>query len=178
MKRIVLLVAGTLVVLFGQTFAQMTKPSFGPELAKLSFLVGHFSTQSKMTMGDNSANGTGMMKAHWGLDSMFVLFSTEEQNPAMGTYKGFGVLGYDSQNNQYVLSMYNNFADRPEYKGTFVGDTLVMSSKIESPQGPFDQQIKWYKDGSSVKLLVLNDFGQGYAVMLEQTATASVDSTK
>lgn len=170
-------IAATFAMMTAPTFAQMQKPSFGPERAKLSFIVGHFKTQTRVMMGDNSSSGTGTIKAHWGLDSMFVLYSSEEMNEAFGTYKGFGVLGYDSQNGQYMLSMFNNFGDRPAYKGNFAGDTLTMTAKIEAPQGPFDQQMKWFKDGNNVKLLIFNDFGEGYALMVDQTATPSADTT-
>ncbi|MFZ1080823.1 MAG: hypothetical protein WAO19_02735 [Candidatus Kryptoniota bacterium] len=177
MKKQIALIAAAIAMTTCPSFAQMIKPAFGPELAKLSFLVGRFTTQTRITMNANSSNGMGTIKAHWGLDSMFVLFSTEESNPALGSYKGFGVIGYNSQNAQYVLSMFNNFGDRPEYKGNFVGDTLIMSAKIESPQGSVDQQLKWYKDGNNVRLLVFNDMGQGYSLMVDQTAAISADST-
>ncbi len=162
----------------GSFSAQMTKPSFGPELARLSFIVGHYTTKTNVMMEDNTSIGDGTIKAHWGLDSMFVFYSSEEKNPALGSYKGFGVLGYNSENSQYVLTMFNNFGDRPEYKGNFAGDTLTMSAKIQSPQGPFDQKMKWFKDGNNVRLLIYTDFGQGYSLMVDQTATPAADSTK
>ena len=178
MKKQIVFIITAIAMITGQTFAQMIKPTFGPELAKLSFLVGHFTTRTSIMMGDNSSNGTGTIKAHWALDSMFVLFSTEEENAALGSYKGFGALGYYSQNSQYVLSMFNNFGERPEYKGNFVGDTLTLATKIESSQGSMDQQMKWFKDGSNVRLLIFTDFGQGYSLVVDQTATLSADSTK
>jgi hypothetical protein len=178
MKKGTIFVVVVITIASVQAFAQMTKPSFGPELAKLSFLLGHFATRTHIMMGENTSDGTGTIKAHWGLDSMFVLYSTEEINPALGSYKGFGVLGYDPQNEQYVLTMFNNFADRQEYKGRFVGDTLTMTAKIENPQGPFDQEMKWFKDGKDVRLLIFNDFGQGYSLMVDQTASPAADSTK
>jgi hypothetical protein len=178
MRKQVVLFAAAISIMSSQAIAQMAKPSFSPELAKLSFIVGHFTTQTRIMMGDNLSNGTGTIKAHWGLDSMFVLYSSEESNAALGSYKGFGVLGYDSENGQYVLHMFNNFGDRPEYKGNFVGDTLTMSAKIETPQGPFDQRMKWFKEGNDVRLLIFTDFGQGYSLIVDQTAMPSADSTK
>jgi len=170
--------AAAIIFITTAASAQMIKPTFGPELAKLSFIIGHFTTQTRIVMGDNTSTGTGTIKAHWGLDSMFVFFSAEEKNAALGTYKGFGILGYDSENQQYLLTMFNNFGDRPEYKGNFVGDTLTMTAKVQSPQGPFDQQMKWFKDGNIVRLLIYTDFGQGYTLVVDQRATALADSTK
>lgn len=178
MRNHVAIIAAAIAIMSGQLHAQMIKPTFSAELAKLSFIVGKFTTQTRVTTGVNTSNGAGTIKAHWGLDSMFVLFSSEEKNALLGSYKGFGVLGYDSRNVQYVLSMFNNFGDRPEYKGNFVGDTLTMTAKVETAQGPFDQQLKWYKDGENVRLLVFTDFGQGYSLVVDQTATPSIDNEK
>ena len=178
MKKQIILVFAAVAFCSGQLSAQMMKPSFGPELAKLSFIIGHFTTKTNIMMGDNSSTGTGTIKAHWGLDSMFVFFSTGEENSAMGSYKGFGVLGYNSTDTEYVLTMFNNFGDRPEYKGAFVGDTLTMTGTIHSPQGQFDQKMKWFKDGSNIRLFVYGDFGQGYSLLVDQTAMPAADSTK
>ncbi|HUI28583.1 MAG TPA: DUF1579 family protein [Candidatus Acidoferrales bacterium] len=164
------------LIISGKPFAQMAKPTFGPELARLSFVTGHFNTQIRLMMGNNTANGTGTNEAYWGLDSMFVFYSSEETVAALGSYKGFGILGYDSQNGRYVLSMFNNYGDSPVYKGNFVGDTLTMTSKIETPQGPFDQKLKWFNDGNNVRLLIFNDFGQGYTLIVDQTAVPSPKS--
>jgi len=178
MRKQLALLAAAILISSGQTFAQMIKPSFSPELAKLSFAIGNFTTQTHLMMGDNQSNGTGTIKAHWGLDSMFVLYSSEEVNPALGSYKGLGVLGYDTEKGQYFLYMFNNFGDRPEYTGKFVGDTLTLSAKIQTPQGPFDQQLKWFKEGNDARLLIFTDFGQGYSLIIDQKATRVPDSTK
>lgn len=171
MKRLYLMMAGVIMLGTAKLPAQMVKPEFGPEREKLSFLVGQFNTKTEITMGDNSSSSSGYVKAHWGLDSMFVLIASSEANPMMGEYKGFGVLGYDSRNGEYELSMFNNFAELTQYKGNFVGDTLILKSQIDTPQGPIDQELKWYKSGESVRLEVLNDLGQGYILTVDQTAT-------
>jgi len=181
MRKLTEVISFAIIVIASQASAQMMKPAFGPELAKLSFLTGNFTTQTRVTIDPGSSGGTtgsGTIRAHWGLDSMFVFLSSQENNPALGIYKGFGVLGYDSPNDQYTLTMFNNFADHPEYTGHFVGDTLMLFSKVASPQGSFDQQLKWFRDGNNVRLQIFNDFGQGYSLMIDQAATPSADSTK
>ena len=178
MRRSIILLGVAVTMLPILASAQMVKPSFGPELAKLSFIVGHFTTVTHIMMGDNTSEGAGTIKAHWGLDSMFVMFASQETNAGLGSYKGFGVLGYNSADQKYMLTMFNNFGDRPEYKGTFAGDTLVMTGKVENPQGAFDQELKWFKDGDAVRLQVYNDFGQGYTIIVDQKAKPSNDTTK
>ena len=64
---------------------------------------------------------------------MFLSIENENNNSLLGHYKGHGMLGYDAQMHQYVLSMFNNFGDHPTYHGNFDGDTLVLQTKVEAP---------------------------------------------
>lgn len=171
MKTICITIAAMVVLGTSSLHAQMTRPTFGPEQQKLSFLVGNFTTRTEVLMRDNNTTSNGRMKAHWGLDSLFVFMSASEETPAMGRFENFGVLGYDSQKEDYVLSMFNNYGTRPQFTGHFVGDTLVMRSHMETPRGPLDQEIRWYSSGEGVRMQVMNDFGQGYVLMVDQTAT-------
>ena len=164
--------AGALVMLAsGDAFSQMMKPVFNPELAKLSFIVGDYKTRTEVTVGENPCVGTGTVRARWALDSMFIVIRGTEDNPALGSYKSIGLLGYDSENSQYVLSMFNNFGEHPEYKGNFIGDTLTLTAKIVGSQGPFDQELKWFKNGNKVRLQFFANFGKGYTKIIDQTSS-------
>ncbi len=164
--------AGALVMLAsGDAFSQMMKPVFNPELAKLSFIVGDYKTRTEVTVGENPSVGTGTVRARWALDSMFIVIRGTEDNPALGSYKSIGLLGYDSENSQYVLSMFNNFGEHPEYKGNFIGDTLTLTAKIVGSQGPFDQELKWFKNGNKVRLQFFANFGKGYTKIIDQTSS-------
>jgi hypothetical protein len=141
--------------------------------AKLAFLVGAFTTESRILPGPmvvKEAVGTGTSSGRWGLDSMFVFFEEQSVNPLLGSYKGFGVLGYDPGEKQYVLSMYNNFGDRPQYRGTFSGDTLILNTKVAARSGAFDQRILWFKQGDAIRLEVFNDKGSGFLPVIEETS--------
>ncbi len=121
----------------------------------------------------------GTSKLAYGVDSMFVLLDDQSDNPVLGKYKAHGVLGYNARDGKYTLSMYNNFGDAPQYKGTFSGDTLVLTSKVEYPGGSFDQKLAWYKEGTKVRLKVYNDMGQGPSLVVDQIYThASGDARK
>jgi hypothetical protein len=114
--------------------------------------------------------GKGTSSGRWGLDSMFVFYEEQSVNPLLGTYKGFGVLGYDPGEKLYVLSMYNNFGDRPQYRGAFSGDTLILSTRVPARSGAFDQKILWYRLGDAIRLEVLNDKGSGFVPVIEETS--------
>ena len=152
----------------------MKKPGPGPERARLSFLVGNFTTETRILrsrMMKKEAVGTGTSVIGWDLDSMFLTVNEQSINPLLGDYKGHGMLGYDSQEKQYVLSMFNNFGDRPEYRGDFVGDTLLLTTKVPVPGRSFDQRLQWYKEGNTVRLRILNNMGEGFVLVVDQTAT-------
>lgn len=150
------------------------KPDPAKERAKLSFVVGKFNTATRVMpsrMSPKEVLGKGTSVARWGLDSMFILIDEQSINPLLGNYKGHGILGYDANEQQYVLSMFNNFGDRPQYKGTFSGDTLSLVTKVQFPRGAFDQKVLWFAEGNNVRMTVLNDMGKGFQPVLEQTNT-------
>ncbi len=124
------------------------------------------------------ATGKGTSVITWALDSVFLSIEEQSLNSLFGQYKGHGMLGFDSQLHQYVLSMFNNFGDHPTYHGNFSGDTLVLQTKVPAPRGSFDQKLLWYKDGEAVKLRVLNDLGKGFVLVVDQTATPVAQRTK
>jgi hypothetical protein len=157
------------------------KPGAVSERARLSFLIGRFTTEAHVMPGPmvkEEAVGKGTSVISWGLDSMFLFIDEQSVNPLLGNYKGFGVLGFDTKDQQYVLSMYNNFGDSPQYRGGFSGDTLSLSSTVRAPRGTFVQKVQWYSEGSVVRLRVLNDMGQGFTPVVEQWARPTSGFTK
>ena len=153
--------------------ASSQTPPLDTARAKLEFLVGSFTTETAippMPGMPKGATGKGTTVITWSLDSMFLSIDEQSMNEFFGQYKGHGMLGFEAQTNQFVLSMFNNFGDHPEYHGTFVADTLVLQTKIAAQRRSFDQKILWYKEGDAVKMKVLNDSGKGYYLALEQKA--------
>lgn len=146
----------------------------GGERAKIEFLAGRFATTidfPPIPSMPKGATGKGTSDITWVLDSTFLSIEDQSLNSLFGNYKAHGMLGFDPQIRQYVLSMFNNFGDHPTYHGDFAGDTLVLQTKVAAPRGSFDQKLLWYKDGEAVKMKILNDMGKGPVLVLEQTAT-------
>jgi hypothetical protein len=190
MKKVITLIIIVSAFAFCPTFAQekrahdgpvMKRPEPGPERARLSFLVGNFTTKTRILpspMMEKEALGTGTSIIAWGLDSMFLTVNEQSINPIFGNYKGYGMLGYDPQERQYTLSMFNNFGDQPQYRGNFAGDTLLLVTKVVTPGGSFEQTLQWFREGSIVRLRVLNNMGQGFLPVIDQAATPSSTGTK
>lgn len=152
--------------------AGMPKPKVAPELVRLSFLAGEFTTDAKIHPNPVAPNGEaarGTLKSKWALDSMFLMFEEAVDFPAFGKYRGMGLLTYDKTAKEYYLGMHNNFGDHPSYKGNFVGDTLILEGQIPFPGGAFTQQVMWLSEGSQVKLWVRNNLGKGWVPVIEQT---------
>ncbi len=183
MKLSITILSLFIVLVGGQTYSQdkMQKPAPKTERGKLEFLVGSFTTATQIPptpSAPKGATGKGTSVISWALDSMFLMIEEQSMNPLFGQYKGHGVLGYDAQSRQFTLSMYNNFGDHPSYKGDFVNDTLVLQTNVPMPGHPFDQRLLWYKEGNTVKLKVMNDFGKGFLLSLEETVTPTSQQTK
>lgn len=169
---VVLFLCVSVAVLTAQDAGMMKHPGPGPERMKLAFLTGTFTTKAIMPPGPMNpqevvANGTSTMS--FGVDSMFILLDDQSENPILGHYKAHGVLGYNPMDKQYTLSMYNNFGDAPQYKGSFSGDTLVLTSKIDYPGGSFNQKLDWFQEGSGHRIRVYNDMGKGSMLVIDQT---------
>ncbi|MGE5692656.1 MAG: hypothetical protein ACM3YF_02640 [Candidatus Zixiibacteriota bacterium] len=158
----------------------MPRPKIGPELVKLSFLAGDFTTETAIPANPampEGAKGEGWAKNRWSLDSMFIFIEENSQNSLLGNYKGQGFLTFDRQEKQYVLSMFNNFGDHPVYKGDFKGDTLVLETLVPMPGGSFTQRLCWYSDGKNVKLQIFNEMGKGAVLAIDQTYKPSSSNT-
>jgi hypothetical protein len=163
-------------LLFGQTAPAKASPpkrTFATERGKVAFLAGSFRTVVTIPPSSafpQGATGSGSSTVTWALDSMFLSIDEQSQNSVLGRYHGYGMLGFDVPTQQFVLSMFNNYGDRPTYHGEMAGDTLVLQTKVPSPRGTFDQKLLWYRDGGTVRLKVLNDMGKGYIQVLEESA--------
>ena len=188
MKRIAMS-AALLTVFAGLAFAQEQqpqqggpppKPKFGPELARLSFLTGTFTTENMThdTPMGKGGPGKGRNMNRWDLDSIYVIANYEGTMAGMGSYKGHGLFTYDAQAGQYKCWWFDNFGSHSEYSGNFVGDTLTMESEMQTPQGPAKERISWHPERKKVKFRMVWDMGQGPVPVMEETATPSGASTK
>ena len=169
MNRTSLIILLVLLLLASQAVAQ--KPTTDTVRSRIGFLVGNFVTETRIPPNEqmlNGGTGKGTSIITWTLDSMFLAIDQQGSNSVLGKYKGHGMLGYDQQAHRYVLAMFNNFGDRLTYTGNFVGDTLVMTTRVPMPGMAFDQKLLWYREGKGVMLKVFNDIGKGFELALEE----------
>lgn len=156
------------------------KPKFGPELAKLSFLAGNFSTENMAHPSPMGPGGPGQGRNmnRWDLDSLFLIFNYEGEMSGMGSYKGKGMFTYDVQTGQYKCWWFDNFGSSNLYSGAFARDTLLLEGEIPLPQGTLKEKIMWHPEGKKFKFRMMQDWGQGFQMAMEETATPSGAATK
>ncbi|MBI4547621.1 MAG: DUF1579 family protein [Ignavibacteriae bacterium] len=159
-----------------ETSLSMRKPTFNPELARLSFLAGEFATEGKIHETPMMKGGStqGKSKGYWSLDSLYLMIDEENEMGAMGMFRGHSILTYDAREKKYRMWHYNNFGDTPYYEGDFTGDTLSMITEINSPEGSFKQKISWYLEGKKIYFQVMNYMEGGYTPVFEETATPEI----
>ena len=172
---LILAVNATLCAQEQQQGGAPPKPKFGPELARLSFLTGNFTTENMTydTPVGKGGPGKGRNMNRWGLDSLFVMANYEGTMAGMGDYKGHGMFTYDWQTGQYKCWWFDNYGNHNDYTGSFIGDTLTMESELVTPQGNLKERILWYPEGKKVKFRMTWDMGQGPIPVMEETATPS-----
>jgi len=158
----------------------MPKPKFGPELAKLAFLVGNFSTENiayDTPMGKGGP-GKGRNMNRWDLDSMYVIVNYQGEIATMGHYEGHGMITFDWQSSQYKCWWFDNYGNHSEYTGSFTGDTLSMEGGFATPAGNVKERIMWHPEGKKFKFLTTWDMGQGPMPVMAETATPSGAKTR
>lgn len=140
MKTRILLVAFALAVLSvsarAQTPSQIPQP--GPEVKRLQFFAGTWSTEYEMKMGGGKITATDNSQMSMG---GFFLVTHTEGNGFMGELKSLAVMGYDPRSKQYTYDSYNNFGEADHYKGTVEGDTWTWTGEIKSGPNPVQSRF-------------------------------------
>ncbi len=190
MKKVLfLLTAGFLLVSAARLWAQEQKPAgetmppmpkFGPELAKLSFLAGNFRTENVAHPSPMSKGGPGKGRNmnRWELDSLFLLFNYEGEIAGLGRYKAKGMFTYDGTDRLYKCWWFDSFGSNALYQGNFIGDTLVLEGEIPLPQGTLKEKIMWHPEGKKFKFRMQQDWGQGFNLSMEETATPNAEGAR
>jgi hypothetical protein len=143
MKFVAVLLVG--IVCITCAFAQ-GPPKPAPEVQKIGYFVGNWSTEGDMKAGPMGPGGkvTIQEDGKWMDGNFFVLFHSSFKS-TMGDGTGIAVMGYDTQENVYTYDEYNSVGEANHFKGTVEGDTWTWISEIKmGPQtvkGKFTQKI-------------------------------------
>jgi len=142
MKFVAVLLVG--IVCITCAFAQ-DPPKPAPEVQKIGYFVGNWSTEGDMKAGPMGPGGkvTIQEDGKW-MDGNFFVFFHSSFKSTMGDGTGIAVMGYDTQENVYTYDEYNSVGEANHFKGTVEGDTWTWTSEIKmGPQtvkGKFTQK--------------------------------------
>ena len=131
MHRISLLLVCLLAIMFVAVVAtaQMPTPKPAPELSKLDYLAGTWTTDGDMKPGPMGPGGkvTSTDDAHW-MDGKFFLVMHTKFSGSMGDGVGLAIFGYDADHKVYTYAAYNSWGEVEHATGTVDGDTWTWNS--------------------------------------------------
>ncbi len=113
------------VIAVNSTYAQMAPPTPAPELKKLDFLAGDWTSEGTVTPapGAPSAKWTMTTHAEWMEGSFFLVEHDEGDFAQMGKAKELAVLGYDADRKVYTYRAFSSTGEAADSAGTVDGDT-------------------------------------------------------
>lgn len=131
MKRAVAVTLAMLCV-FGVaiSLAQGPPPKPGPELKKLEYFVGTWSSEGDLKPSPFGPGGkfTGTEKLEW-MDGGFFLVGHGEGDSPMGHDKGMSVWGFDPEEKVYTFHAFNNMGEAISATGKIEGDTWTWTNE-------------------------------------------------
>jgi hypothetical protein len=126
--------AAALILLVSSAWAQMpSKP--GPEVRKLDYFVGSWSTEGTISQGPWGSGGkfSSTSTSEWMPGSFFLVSHRDFRMPPElgGDGSAIDFFGYDSNQNVYTRDEFNSQGHRETAKATLTDDTWVWTSTQE-----------------------------------------------
>jgi hypothetical protein len=131
MSRRLLLTCMTLLLSIASSArAQSETPRPAPELKKLDYFAGTWTTEGEIKPGPMGSGGkfTGTNRVEW-MEGGFFLVTRSEFNGAMGKGAETAYMGYDSDDKMYTYDSFNTLGEADHAKGNVDGDTWTWQSK-------------------------------------------------
>lgn len=127
------LIVITLTLLFAaNVWAQMTPPKPGPEVKKLDYFVGTWTTEGTIAAGPWGQGGkfSGTDTMEWMPGNFFLEGHSDYKMPPElgGDGKAVSFMGYDENQNAYTYNEFNSQGRRETSKGSVSGDTWTWTS--------------------------------------------------
>ncbi len=120
------------VLLLTTAFGQEQAPKPGPELQKLNYFIGSWTSEGEMKPGPMGPGGKVSIKeeASWMDGGFFVVFRSTFKS-VMGDGTAVAYMGYDPQERMYTYDEYNSAGQVVHAKGNFDGDTLIWNNEMK-----------------------------------------------
>lgn len=113
--------------------AQMDIPKPGPELKKLDFFVGHWTSEGDVKPGPMGPGGkfTAKEQSEWMDGGYFVVLHSKYSGGGMPNGTSTAYMGYDPQEKVYTYDEFNSMGEHNHSTGTLDGDNFTWMSDIK-----------------------------------------------
>ena len=93
--------------------AQMARPTPAPELKKLEYFVGSWTTEADMKASPYGPGGkiTGSDHIQWMEGNFFLIIHSKFSSASMGDGVEYAVMGYDSNKKQYTYESFSSMGE-------------------------------------------------------------------
>jgi len=109
-------------------------PKPGPEVKKLDYFVGSWTTEGTIGQGPWGAGGKFRFDdtMEWMSGNFFVVGHSDFKMPQElgGEGKEIILWGYDTTQNLYTYDVFNSLGERESFKGTLSGDTWTWTGEM------------------------------------------------
>ena len=120
-----------LILIAASAWAQMGGPP-GPEVKKLDYFVGTWTTEGTIVQGPWGAGGkfTGSGTTEWMPGNFFIQSRSEAKMPQEigGDIQAIMIMGYDTQQSSYTSDRYSSLGQHESSKGILSGDTWTWTN--------------------------------------------------
>jgi Protein of unknown function (DUF1579) len=122
-----------ILLLATMAFAQMDIPKPGPELKKLDFFVGHWTSDGDVKPGPMGPGGKFTMQenSEWMDGGYFVVIHSKYSGGGMPNGSSTAYMGYDSQEKVYTYDEFNSMGEHTHSTGTLEGDNFTWMSDMK-----------------------------------------------
>jgi hypothetical protein len=146
MRRFSAIVIATLL-LAAAAFAQPPMPKPGPELKKLDYFAGTWTSEGESKPGPMGPGGKMSMHqdSKWMEGGFYVTIHSDYTSASMGNGSGISFLGYDPQEKVYTYDEFNSSGEAVHAKGTVDGDNWTWTNDMkmgpQTAKGRFTEKI-------------------------------------
>jgi len=131
-KLVILVTAGLLAAAAAAQAQEkkMEAPKPAPEVKRLAFFGGDWTSEGEMKAGPWGAGGkfTGTSHCKW-MDGGFFLVCTEVGTGAMGKIHGMSVMGYDAAAKTYTWNGFNSMGENEKASGSVNDKTWTYTNE-------------------------------------------------
>jgi hypothetical protein len=129
-RALVAVCTGLLALVTAVSAHAQMGPTPAPELKKLDFMAGNWTTEGTMNPGPGMPGGKFSSTAHaeWMEGNFFLVEHSDLDMTGMGKMKELAVLGYDPDRKIYTYHAFNSMGEAESATGTVDGDTWTWNS--------------------------------------------------